>query len=50
MQVFPSENWKNYTTQRNYVTKLKRKSLNQYFVERCVGGPKSGPQSSLFVK
>jgi hypothetical protein len=23
------------------LTKLKRKSLNQYFVERCVGGPKS---------
>jgi hypothetical protein len=23
------------------LTKLKRKSLNQYFVERCDGGPKS---------
>jgi hypothetical protein len=28
------------------VTKLKRKSLNQYFVKRCVGGP----ESSLFCQ
>ena len=27
--------------QRNVVTKVKNKSTNNYFIERCAGGPKS---------
>jgi hypothetical protein len=38
-----SKNWEAYRRQRNYVTKLKRKSINTYFIERCAGGPKSKP-------
>ena len=30
-----------YRVQRNFVTKLKKKSTNTYFQDRCVGGPKS---------
>jgi hypothetical protein len=30
-----------YRKQRNLVTKLKRKSINTYFQERCTGGQKS---------
>lgn len=33
--------WQEYRKQRNLVTKCKRKSINQYFTERCLGGPKS---------
>ena len=33
--------WENYRKQRNLVTSLKRKSMNKYFIERCVGGCKS---------
>jgi hypothetical protein len=29
-----------YRKQRNVVTKLKNKSVNNYFIERCAGGPK----------
>jgi hypothetical protein len=29
-----------YRTQRNLVKKIKRKSIREYFIERCVGGPK----------
>ena len=36
-----SKNWENFRKQRNLVTKLKRKSANQYFIERCVGGSKT---------
>jgi hypothetical protein len=32
---------KEYRRQRNYITKLKSKSINTYFIERCTGGPKS---------
>ena len=30
---------KEYRRQRNYVTKLKSKSINTYFIERRTGGP-----------
>jgi hypothetical protein len=30
-----------YIKQRNVVTKLKNTSVNNYFIERCAGGPKS---------
>lgn len=36
-----SRNWEAYRRQRNYVTKLKSKSINTYFIERRTGGPKS---------
>jgi hypothetical protein len=36
-----SKNWEAYRRQRNYVTKLKSKSINIYYIERCDGGPKS---------
>ena len=36
-----SKTWEEYRKQRNYVTKLKKKSINDYFIERCTGGPKS---------
>ena len=36
-----SSNWEKFRQQRNLVTKLKRKSINQYFIERCVGGCKA---------
>jgi hypothetical protein len=36
-----NKNWEAYRRQRNYVTKLKSKSINTYFIERCAGGPKS---------
>ena len=32
-----SKNWEKFRQQRNLVTKLKRKSINKYFIERCVG-------------
>jgi len=35
------KNWENYRKQRNYVTKLKKMSIRNYFFERCTGGPKS---------
>jgi hypothetical protein len=34
------DNWDKYRTQRNLVKKIKRKSIREYFIERCVGGPK----------
>ena len=34
-------NWENYRAQRNFVTKLKKKSRQNYFFERCASGPKS---------
>jgi hypothetical protein len=34
------ENWDKYRTQRNLVNKIKRKSIREYFIERCVDGPK----------
>jgi len=36
-----SKHWEKYRKQRNLVTKLKRKSINTYFIERCVGGCKN---------
>ena len=30
-----------FRKQRNFVTKLKRKSMKTYFLERCSGGTKS---------
>jgi len=32
-----SKNWEKYRKQRNLVTNLKRKSMNKYFIDRCVG-------------
>jgi hypothetical protein len=29
-----------YLSFRNLVNKIKRKSIREYFIERCVGGPK----------
>jgi hypothetical protein len=29
-----------YRKQRNYVTKLKKQSINNYFIERCTEDPK----------
>ena len=29
-----------YRQQRNFVNKLRRQSIRNYFVERCTGGPK----------
>ena len=36
-----TKNWEAYRLQRNLVTKLKKQSVNNYFIERCTGGPKS---------
>jgi hypothetical protein len=36
-----SKSWEQYRKQRNTVTKIKRKSIRNYFLERCVGGPKN---------
>jgi hypothetical protein len=33
--------WEAYRKQRNFVNKLKKKSVQKYFYERCAGGPKS---------
>lgn len=35
-------NWENFHKQRNFVTALKRKSINKCFLDRCVGARKSG--------
>ena len=37
-----NKSWEKYCKQRNLVTKLKRKSVKIYFLERCSGGSKSG--------
>ena len=34
------KNWEMYRQQRNYVNKLRRYSIRNYFVERCTGGCK----------
>jgi hypothetical protein len=34
-----SKSWEQYRKQRNIV--IKRKSVRNYFLERCVGGPKN---------
>ena len=34
------DNWEKYRTQRHLVNKIKRNSIREYFIERCVGGPK----------
>lgn len=39
-QVTSSKYWEAHRKQRNIVTTLKNKSVNKYFIERCVGGPK----------
>ena len=36
-----TNSWEKYRTQRNFVTKLKKKSESVYFSERCIGGSKS---------
>jgi hypothetical protein len=36
-----NKNWEKFRKQRNFVTKLKRKSMKTYFLERCSGGTKS---------
>ena len=36
-----SKTWETYRAQRNVVNKLKKKSINTYFQERCIGGAKS---------
>ena len=38
-----ASNWEKIRQQTNLVTKLKRRSVNQYFIERCVGGFKVTP-------
>ena len=39
---FPNnDNWKTYKKQRNYVTKLRNKSIKQYFIANC--DPKKSP-------
>lgn len=35
-----SKTWEKYRRQRNMVTKLKKKSVKTYFLERCSGGSK----------
>jgi hypothetical protein len=40
-KINSKKNWEAYRTQRNLVTKLKKRSTNNYFVERCTGGPKA---------
>ena len=37
-----NKNWEKFRKQRNFVTKLKRKSMKTYFLERCSGETKSG--------
>jgi hypothetical protein len=34
------KNWETYRQQRNFVNKLRRQYIRNYFVERCTGGPK----------
>ena len=34
------KNWETYRQQRNFVNKLRRQSVRNYFVERCTDGPK----------
>ena len=34
------KNWETYRQQRNFVNKLRRQFIRNYFVERCTGGPK----------
>jgi len=36
-----SETWEMFRKQRNLVTKIKREFVKNYFIERCIGGPKS---------
>ena len=40
-KINSKKNWEAYRTQRNLVTKLKKRSTNNYFIERCTGGPKA---------
>jgi hypothetical protein len=40
-QINSKKNWEAYRTQRNLVTKLKKRSINNYFIERCTGGAKA---------
>lgn len=35
------KNWEIFRKQRNYAVNIRRQSVNQYFIERCAGGPKS---------
>lgn len=35
------KSWEKYRIQRNLVNKIKKQSVKNYFMERCVGGPKS---------
>ena len=35
------ENWERYRTHRNYVTKLRKQSMNNYLVNKC-NGPTNG--------
>ena len=36
-----AKNWDKYRKQRNLVTSLRRKYLNKYFLDRCIGGCQS---------
>ena len=36
-----AKTWDKYRRQRNLVTKLKKKSMKNYFLERCTGGCKN---------
>ncbi|KAL4227059.1 hypothetical protein ACF0H5_015033 [Mactra antiquata] len=40
MKSKTSKTWENYRKSRNYVNKLKKQSMNKYFLDRCVGGSK----------
>ena len=35
-----SRNWENYRKARNLVTKIKKQSIQNYFLDRCTGGCK----------
>ena len=36
-----NKNWEKYRQARNFVTKIRRKSVKTYFIEKCTGGYKS---------
>lgn len=40
-KINSKKNWEAYRIQRNIVTKLKKRSINNYFIGRCTGGPKA---------
>ena len=45
-----SKTWEKYRKQINYINKLKKKSVNNYFQERCVGSSKSDTFGKLLSR